>query len=161
MKEIWKVAGITKTRIVEVSNLGNVRETYIKDYNSAKTGRHLKDDVVYNNYWKVGKENHYYLVCAAGYVHKLVAKAFIPNPNNKPEVDHIDTNPFNNNYLNLKWVTKSENMNNKLTLMHISNAVKGRKHSEHTKKLISLGNIGKTLSAATKEKMSIAAKNRK
>lgn len=46
----------------------------------------------------------------------LVALAFIPNPDNKQFVDHIDTNRLNNNVSNLRWTTISENANNPNTI---------------------------------------------
>ena len=44
------------------------------------------------------------------YVHRLVAQAFIPNPENLPEVDHIDNNPKNNAATNLRWVSRHFNV---------------------------------------------------
>jgi len=46
-------------------------------------------------------------------IHKLVATHFIPNPNNKPEVDHRDVNQTNNDVHNLRWVTCAENCQNR------------------------------------------------
>lgn len=44
------------------------------------------------------------------YVHRLLAKHFIPNPENKPYINHIDGNPLNNSLDNLEWVTQKENV---------------------------------------------------
>ena len=49
-----------------------------------------------------GKQKHFY-------VHRLIATAFIPNPDKKTEVNHIDGNPLNNRVENLEWCTRSEN----------------------------------------------------
>jgi hypothetical protein len=63
-------------------------------------------------------------------IHRLVAETFIPNPNNLPEVDHIDTNKDNNCVENLRWCTHQENHLNPLTVKLKSEIMMGRKPSE-------------------------------
>lgn len=55
-------------------------------------------------------------------IHRLVATHFIPNPNNYPCVDHIDTVKANNKLDNLRWCTYVMNANNPITKQHLSNS---------------------------------------
>ena len=107
MEEIWKdIEGFEG--LYQVSNLGRVKtlERYVRH---PLGGLRLKKEKVLKPFAKQG-----YLYIDFGRkkqyrMHRLVASAFIPNPQNKPEVNHIDFNKHNNNLSNLEWVTRSEN----------------------------------------------------
>lgn len=67
-------------------------------------------------------------------IHRLVAVAFIPNPDNKPCIDHIDGNKRNNYVSNLRWVTPVENANNIITKKR---SIENRK-SHNEKKIVAI-----------------------
>lgn len=96
MQEIWKeIDGFDGKYLV--SSWGRVKSArgILKPYKNHK------------GYLKIGlsKENK----CQKYRVSRLVANAFIPNPYNLPEVNHIDGNKENNSFSNLEWVTGEQN----------------------------------------------------
>lgn len=103
--EEWKE--ITDYPNYQISNLGNVRN---------------KNNDILIPY--LNKSGYYcikiYTDEYSKLIHRLIAEAFIPNPDNLPEVDHIDRNRKNNSLDNLRWVSRNENgLNRKINFKKI------------------------------------------
>lgn len=110
-EEIWKpVVGFEG--LYEVSNLGRVRSL-----NRIVVDKNMRAVFHKGKVLSLRNNGGYYAVILTPKegrrvnrtVHRLVGFAFIPNPENKPEIDHIDGNPRNNKVDNLHWVTHKEN----------------------------------------------------
>ena len=135
MKEIWKdVQGFEG--VFQVSNWGNVKRISCKDSPTVKL---LKKGINYCGYECVnlrnGKTRKSFLV------HRLVAKAFIDNPNKLEEVNHKDENKLNNHVNNLEWCNHLENMRYSYSL-HPEWKEKGKtKYTQSVVKKDMFGNV--------------------
>ncbi len=124
--EIWKEINGYEGYF-EVSNLGNFRsKDRIIRYKSNGTrlypGKSLKTETIVEGYQRIVlmkeavKKRH---MC-----HRLVAQEFVPNPDNKPYVNHINGNKADNRAENLEWVTQSENELHSHSIL--GNSMKGK-----------------------------------
>lgn len=111
MEEIWKdIQGYENC--YQVSNLGRVRSLTrkINTWYGIRTtrGQILKPLKTNRNYYRVCLKSHQKNKYIS--IHRLVAEAFLPNPNDYPVINHKDTNTFNNAVSNLEWCTQSHNI---------------------------------------------------
>ena len=114
MNEIWKsIKGYEG--LYEISSLGRVKNLNYKGSGKEKI---LKNTECSNGYLRVGLIKNGKTKMFR--VHRLVAEAFIPNPEGKPCIDHINTIRNDNRIENLRWVTYEENNNNQLTKKKMS-----------------------------------------
>lgn len=159
-EEIWKPVVGYENRY-EVSNFGRVRRFVF-----GKDGVFVGKKLMY-----LRKDGYGYYTIRISInsalkelkVHRLVAQAFIPNPENKPQIDHINTIRTDNRVENLRWCTQTENANNPITVEKIriatigeNNPFYGKKHTIETKNRISEQKIGSKVTEETKEKLRIA-----
>jgi len=108
--EIWKPI-IGYENYYEISNFGNVKSYYFRN------PRLLKPEKI-RGYLRVSLYN--IVKTKRMFIHRLVAIHFIPNPKNKPEVNHKDENPLNNYIDNLEWFTSRENIEYSFTKKSIT-----------------------------------------
>lgn len=121
---MWKV--IENYPRYEISDFGEVRVT--------KNNKLLKKSVDARGYYKVTLVNDYERKTV--FVHRLVAMAFVSNPNNLSQVNHIDEDKQNNNSDNLEWCDVTYNCNYGTRNQRISDAHKNKTFSaEHMQKL--------------------------
>ena len=129
-EEIWKdIKGYEGKYMV--SNLGR-----FKSLNYRRTGKEKilegypdKDGYLYVQLWKDGKGKN----CR---INRLVAQAFLENPQNLPEVNHKDEDKTNNRVENLEWCTTQYNIKYGTGIKRRAEKLKGRKLSEEHKKKI-------------------------
>ena len=101
MKEIWKdIEGFEK--LYQVSNLGRIRSLF--RYKIILNPEKTRNGYLRVMLCKEGKRKHYL-------IHRLVAQAFIPNPNNLPEINHKNEIKTDNNLNNLYWCDSNHNCN--------------------------------------------------
>lgn len=123
--EIWKdINGYEG--YYQISNQGNVRSVDRFDGVHDRKGTIIKPNLKQNGYLQVGLRTHNKRKWIG--VHRLVAIHFIENPDNKPQVNHIDGNKQNNTINNLEWVTAKENQNHATKIGLRKNMPKGEKH---------------------------------
>ena len=139
MEEVWKPAADYEG-YYEVSNLGRVKS--LPRRGTTKQERILKPALKRNGYMDIclqknGKRKYLH-------VHQVIAKTFIPNPDNKSQVNHIDGDKQNNCVSNLEWNTPSENISHKFKVL----GCKADRHGLRPVKCVETGKIFDGVKAA-------------
>jgi len=151
MNEIWRdIKGYEG--LYQVSNLGRVKSLSRK-YKHNMFGKKIiyktsKERLLTIN---INQGYAHVVLCKNGkckqkLLHRLIAQSFIPNPENKPNINHIDGNGLNNNLDNLEWCTQKENIKHASDILNIFNNYQ-RYRDTRTKFVIQLNNETKEFMA--------------
>lgn len=108
-EEVWKV--VPGYEEYEASNTGKLRNSKTKKIINGTKGS--------SGYIRVALRKKYKQTSIA--IHRLIALAYIPNPLNKAQVDHIDNVKYHNNIENLRWVTQGENVKSNWEYRRLNN----------------------------------------
>ena len=149
-KQPFEIKNNTPSRQSEIKGIEfwtPVTEEGFEHYYISSKGRYYnsRSQLIIKNtlsdlYYQVGLYNKKNKTSA--YIHRLVAIAFIPNPENKPCVNHIDGNKLNNSVHNLEWCTKSENTKHAWET-GLMNSIGNRMTKEHVEQMKVLRKQGK------------------
>lgn len=120
-----EIKGFENYLIDESGTIINKNTSCIKIGTSNNTGKGYLCVDLYKN----GKRKRFY-------IHRLVAETFIPNPENKPYINHIDGNPKNNNVSNLEWCTPLENVEHASKVLGVMDAYNNANYKKHLVKLV-------------------------
>ena len=158
MIEQWRTAvydGEVYERLYKVSNLGRILSL---DYNHTGKAELMTPGEIPNGYLQVGlSKNGEYKKC---YVHRLVAETFLPNPENLPEVNHIDEDKTNNFVFlnedgsvdkeksNLEWKNHRDNCNHGTRNERVSKILTNGKKSKRVLQLSLSGDLIKEWESA-------------